>query len=100
LPQLRAGRATGPLCVVRQHDTGMLYYDWFLLRSAEDLRGELLPVVQPRKLFLLGTAFLRRVMDLLPAEAERTAVETTEKYAQGRAGFRDLLETWNAAEAD
>jgi hypothetical protein len=74
--------------------------DWALLCSFEDLHGELLTTVaQPRKLFLLGSAFLRRVHDLLPTEAERTAAETTEQFARGRASLRDLLETWTEAEA-
>jgi hypothetical protein len=65
-----------------------------------DLYRSLIIVAQPRKLFLLGAVFLRRVWDALPAESMRTAVETTEKFARGRASLRDLLEAWTEAEAD
>jgi hypothetical protein len=76
----------------------MTEQDFFLLQSAEDLYGELAAVVQTRKLFLLGAAFLRRVWSLLPGEGARLAVETTEQYAAGQVGVRELLESWMRAE--
>jgi hypothetical protein len=76
----------------------MTEHEWLAL-SASTFEEELYAVMQPRKLFLLGAAFLRRVEALLPNEAARFAVEVTEQYARGRAGPRDLLESWTTAEA-
>src|SRR5262245_63549660 len=73
-------------------------HDWLSLTDIEDVYGELAAVVQSRKLFLLGAAFLRRVWDDLPAEDTRQAVRVTEEYAHGRASVRDLLENWTRAE--
>jgi hypothetical protein len=72
--------------------------DWFAPHSSADLYGEFSAIVQPRKLFLLGTAFLRRAWPLLPGEGVRLAVETTEAYAASRASARDLMESWTRAE--
>jgi hypothetical protein len=55
-------------------------------------------VAQPRKLFRLGAAFLRRVRDRLPTESDRSALDITEQYADGQATFRDLVEAWTQAE--
>jgi hypothetical protein len=76
----------------------MTEYEWLIL-SDKDLEAELSAVTQPRKLFLLGAAVLRRVEVLLPNEAARFAVEVTEQYAHGRTGLHDLLESWTTAEA-
>jgi hypothetical protein len=76
----------------------MTEQDWLLLRSADELESELLVVVQDRKCFLLGAAFLRRVWSRLPAEAVRLALEVTEQYAAGRARLLDLVEAWASAE--
>jgi hypothetical protein len=43
-----------------------------------------------RKLHLLTAAFLRRVWDRLPSESTRTAVEATERYADGRITAKEL----------
>src|SRR5262249_40549650 len=55
-------------------------------------------MVQSRKLFLLGAAFLRRAWPLLPGDGVRLAVETTEAYAAGQASARDLMASWTQAE--
>lgn len=70
--------------------------DWLALDSVDDLHGELAAVVQPRKLFQLGSAFLTRVQDDL-ASAARDAVEATLAYAGARAGVGDLLRAWSSA---
>jgi hypothetical protein len=77
----------------------MTEHDWLGLDPQRNLAAELADVVVPQKLFLLGSAFLRRVEDLLN-EAERTAVETTERFARGQTNLRDLLETWTNAELE
>jgi hypothetical protein len=77
----------------------MTLQDWLSLSSAEDHYGELAAVVQPRKLFQLGIGFLTRVWDLLPAEAVRTAAETTRDYIAGRVRPPALLLAWSDAEA-
>jgi hypothetical protein len=72
--------------------------DWLDLPGPEDLYGELAAVVQPRKLFQLGTAFLTRARPLIRDEAVLFAIEVTRDYAAGKASVRDLLERWTAAE--
>jgi hypothetical protein len=57
-----------------------------------------LAVAQPRKLFLLGTAFLTRVRERFPTDHDHFALETTERYANGRATLRELVEAWTNAE--
>jgi hypothetical protein len=76
----------------------MTEQDWLTVNPLRELSGELSIVAQPRKLFLLGAAFLRHVWDLL-AEWNRLAVETTEQYACGQTTARVLLETWTEAES-
>jgi hypothetical protein len=71
----------------------MTEWEWFAPDSAWRLERELLAVVQRRKLFLLGCAFLRRVWALLRA-AEQLAVETTERYARGQSAVREVLDSW------
>jgi hypothetical protein len=78
----------------------MSEYDWLSLSSVDDFYGEFAAVLQPQKLFLLGAAFLRRVWVKLPAESSRLAVEAAERYATGRAGVLELLQTWTRARAD
>lgn len=70
---------------------------WLALASHESLYGELAAVVQPRKLFLLGAAFLTGIEEWLP-DAVRTAVVVTQEYAAGKTGVRDLLDAWINAE--
>jgi hypothetical protein len=55
-------------------------------------------VLQPRKLFRLGAAFLWRVRGRFSTDCDRDALRTTECYCDGRATFRDLVETWARAE--
>jgi hypothetical protein len=91
-------RQTPFLQVARQRGFSMTEYHWLSLRSLADIQSELSVVAQPRKLFLLGTEFLRRVWDLLPSDATRDAVETTESFARGRCQARDMLEMWSRDE--
>lgn len=72
--------------------------DWLTATDSDALSTELRCVRNPRKLFFLGAAVLRRVWDLLPTETSRTAVETTEQFALGKVGFRSLLLDWTNAE--
>jgi 2-polyprenyl-6-methoxyphenol hydroxylase-like FAD-dependent oxidoreductase len=76
----------------------MTEQDWLTLNPYRELSEELRLVAQPRKLFLLGTAFLRRVWDVLN-DWERLSVETTEQFAFGRVSATDLMQTWCEAEA-
>jgi hypothetical protein len=85
--------------VARQRGIFMTELEWLLLDNAGDFEAELSLVAQPRKLYLLTAAFYRRVWDLLPNESLRHAVETTEWFASGRAGPRDMLEAWTEAES-
>jgi hypothetical protein len=75
----------------------MTEQEWLLLHSSGELSGELSLVVQPRKLFLLGVFFLRRVWSLLN-EKERQAVNVTEQFARCQVSARVLVETWYDAE--
>jgi hypothetical protein len=72
--------------------------DWLDLSGPEDLYGELAAVLQPRKLFQLGTAFLTRARPLIRDEAVLFAIDVTRDYAAGTADVRDVLERWTAAE--
>src|SRR5262245_38801255 len=72
--------------------------EWLDLSGPEDLYGELAAVVQPRKLFQLGAAFLTPILDSLPGETSRTAVSVTRDYLAGRADARAILEAWSRAE--
>jgi hypothetical protein len=76
----------------------MTEQDWLSLTGPEDLYGELAAVVQPRKLFQLGTAFLTRVRRLISDEAVLFAIDVTRDYAAGRITVREVLERWTAAE--
>jgi hypothetical protein len=71
--------------------------EWLALSTTEDLYGELAAVMQPRKLFLLGAAFLTGIEEWVP-DAVRTAANVTREYAQGMTGVDDLLAAWVNAE--
>jgi hypothetical protein len=75
----------------------MTEQDWLALSSADDLYGELAAVVQPRKLFQLGTAFLTPVAELLH-DADRSAIDITRRYTAGKCGVKELFEAWTNAE--
>jgi hypothetical protein len=72
--------------------------DWLDLSGPEDLYGELAAVVQPRKLFQLGTSFLTRARPYVRDEAILFAVDVTRDYVAGKGDVRELLERWTAAE--
>jgi hypothetical protein len=72
--------------------------DWLSLTGPEDLYGELAAVVQPRKLFQLGAAFLTRVREHIREQAILAAVDATRRYVAGTAGPRDVLACWATAE--
>jgi hypothetical protein len=65
--------------------------------TADDLHGELLPVVRPAALFHFAAACLRRVWERLE-EADRRAVEAAEDYVRGLLGPEALLMLWSEAE--
>jgi hypothetical protein len=56
---------------------------WLAAIAPGDLYNQLFGLTE-RKLHLLTAAFLRRVWDDLPSHHTRTAVEATEKFADGR----------------
>jgi hypothetical protein len=75
----------------------MALQDWLEANSPRD-RYSALSGAQPRKLFRLGVAFLTRVRDRLPTRSDLDALETTERYVDGRASMRELVEAWTEAE--
>lgn len=102
---MRSRNSTSPLartdhllCVARQRGNRMTEQDWLALSGPEDLYGELAAVVQPRKLFQLGTAFLTRVRPLIRDEAVLFAIDVTRDYVAGKGDVCELLERWTAAE--
>src|SRR5690348_2110173 len=73
---------------------------WMSLSEPFQLMKQLGLVAQPRKLFLLAPALLRRVWSALPGDVNRDGVEAVERFARGRIGLRELLEVWSRAEEE
>jgi hypothetical protein len=75
----------------------MTQEDWLVCnepqRMLEFLRGK----VSERKLCRLSCAFCRSIWHLLPDRRSRHAVETAERFADGRADERQLIAAWNGA---
>ena len=67
----------------------MTLEDWLAALAPGDLYNQL-SELSDRKLHLLTAAFLRRVWDDLPSHHTRTAVEATEKFADGRTTLDEL----------
>lgn len=67
----------------------MTLQDWVDALTPSDLHHHFANLTE-RKLHLLTAAFLRRVWDELPSHHTRTAVEATEKFADGRVTTDEL----------
>ena len=77
--------------VARQRGKRMTERDWLSLTGPEDLYGELATVVQPRKLFQLGAAFLTRVREHLREPAVLFALDVAVGVGDGPGGVGEGL---------
>jgi hypothetical protein len=67
---------------------------WLASTSTYDMLSFLGPRLNLRKRVLFGCATARQVWDLVTIEANRQAVLTSERYADGQAGEEEMLLAW------